>query len=55
MLKYSTIIQSLCYFDIKSPSKDLVRGDKPKVCFCINCENGKNDLAVEILRLMKYK
>ena len=45
------IYENLCSYDKRNPYYDAEYPKKPRpICYCDNCFNGRNKLALEILR-----
>jgi len=58
-MEKTDVLGNLCYYDRRNPMyEDLyLDDDEPreprKECFCDNCFYGRDELALEILRLME--
>ena len=55
-----TILKNLCYYDPRSPYYETPEeGEEAKqprkTCFCDNCFYGRDELAMEILRLSELQ
>lgn len=45
------VYENLCLYDERNPDYVISNGYKQKKCYCDNCFYGRNELALEIIRL----